>query len=90
MVELDEFLLDAIPEGNLLVTRHKDQPGILGRIGTILGDAGVNIARLQLGVARERSGEAVGILNVDSPIPAEVAERLRAVPGILKVTPVAL
>ena len=44
MVELDEFFLDAIPEGNLLVTRHKDQPGMMGRIGTILGDAGVNIA----------------------------------------------
>jgi D-3-phosphoglycerate dehydrogenase / 2-oxoglutarate reductase len=90
MVELDEFLLDAIPEGHLLITRHRDQPGVMGRIGTVLGDAGVNIARLQLGVPRERSGEAVGILNVDSPVSPEVAARLRAVPGILAVTTVAL
>ena len=65
-------------------------PGMMGRIGTLLGDAGINIARLQLGVARERSGEALGILNVDSPVPHEVAERMRAVPGILAVTNVAL
>jgi D-3-phosphoglycerate dehydrogenase len=90
MVELDEFLLDAIPEGHLLITRHKDQPGMMGRIGTVLGDAGVNIARLQLGVARERSGEAVGILNVDSDVSPEVVGRMRAVPGILAVTTVAL
>jgi D-3-phosphoglycerate dehydrogenase len=90
MVELDEFLLDAIPEGNLIITRHQDRPGMMGRIGTVLGDAGVNIARLQLGVARERSGEAVGILNVDSPAPPEVAARLRAIPGIVAVTTVAL
>lgn len=90
MVELDEFLLDAIPEGHLLITRHKDQPGMMGRIGTLLGDAGINIARLQLGSARERSGEAVGILNVDSAVSPEVAERLRGVPGILRATTVTL
>jgi D-3-phosphoglycerate dehydrogenase / 2-oxoglutarate reductase len=90
MVELDEFLLDAIPEGHLLITRHLDQPGMMGRIGTVLGDAGVNIARLQLGVARERSGEAIGILNVDSAVPPDVATRMRAVPGILDVKSVDL
>jgi D-3-phosphoglycerate dehydrogenase / 2-oxoglutarate reductase len=90
MVELDEFLLDAIPEGHLLITRHLDRPGMMGRIGTLLGDAGINIARLQLGVARERTGEAVGILNVDSAVPPEVAARLRAVAGILEVTSVDL
>jgi D-3-phosphoglycerate dehydrogenase len=63
---------------------------MMGRIGTLLGDAGINIARLQLGSARERSGEAVGILNVDSAVPPEVAERLRGVPGILKITTVTL
>jgi D-3-phosphoglycerate dehydrogenase len=90
MVELDEFLLDAIPEGSLLITRHEDRPGMMGRIGTILGDAGINIARLQLGLARDRTREAVGILNVDSPVPTAIADRLRAVPGILAVTTVAL
>jgi (S)-sulfolactate dehydrogenase len=90
MVELDEFLLDAIPEGHLIVTRHEDRPGMMGKIGTLLGDAGVNIARLQLGLARERTGEAVGILNVDSAVSPDVAARLRALPGILGVTAVDL
>ena len=90
MVELDGFLLDAIPEGHLLVTLHHDRPGVIGRIGTALGDAGVNISRLQLGVARERTGVAVGVLNVDAPVPEPVLAALRAMPDVETVTSVSL
>ncbi len=90
MVELDQFLLDAVPEGWLIITRHRDQPGMMGHIGTVLGDAGINIARMQVGRAREGRPEALGILNVDSPVPETVVAALRAVPGIVGVTTVSL
>jgi D-3-phosphoglycerate dehydrogenase len=90
MVELDEFLLDAIPEGDLLVTFHDDRPGVVGAIGTALGDAGVNISRLQLGVPPGVRGRAVGVFNVDSPTPAAALTRIRAVPGIRRLAAVAL
>jgi D-3-phosphoglycerate dehydrogenase len=90
MVELDDFLLDAIPEGRLLITRHRDVPGVIGRVGTLLGEARVNISRLQLGQRQKRQGEAIGVFNVDSEVPATVLSRLRELPEILSLTQVAL
>ncbi len=68
MIELDDFMLDAIPEGPLLVTFHRDTPGVVGRIGSILGGHDLNVARLQLGTAETRPGIALGLWNLDSPI----------------------
>ncbi len=90
MVELDHFLLDAIPEGHLLVTRHRDVPGVIGRLGTLLGEAGVNISRLQLGLERPRRDRAIGILNVDGEVPPPVLARLRTLPEVETVTAVTL
>ncbi|HYC78699.1 MAG TPA: phosphoglycerate dehydrogenase [Planctomycetota bacterium] len=90
MVELDEFLIDAIPEGRLLVTYHDDRPGVLGAIGTLLGEAAVNISRLQLGVTHERDGRAVGVFNLDQDPPAATLDRVRAVPGIRRLASVGL
>ncbi len=90
MVELDRFLLDAIPEGHMLFTWHRDRPGVIGRIGTLLGDAGINISRLQLGLAREQSGEAVGVLNLDAAVPPPVLEALQGLPDIVRAVTVAL
>ncbi len=79
MVELDDFLLDAIPEGPLLVTFHGDRPGVLGAVGTILGQANVNISRLQLGTAERGAERAIGIWNLDRAPTAEVLAKVRAV-----------
>jgi D-3-phosphoglycerate dehydrogenase len=90
MVELDDFLLDAIPEGRLLITRHRDVPGVIGRAGTLLGEAQVNISRLQLGQRRDRQGEAMGVFNIDSEVPPPILTRLRELPEILSLTQVGL
>jgi D-3-phosphoglycerate dehydrogenase len=82
MVELDEFLLDAIPEGALLVTQHADVPGVAGRIATLLGQAGLNIERLQIGLPRERASLALGVYNLDAAPAPELLERLRGTPGV--------
>ena len=66
----------------MVVICNTDQPGVIGQIGTILGQHGVNIANFALG--RDESGRAVGVVIVDetAPIPDAVLEELRKVPGI--------
>ncbi|MFM8410979.1 MAG: ACT domain-containing protein, partial [Alphaproteobacteria bacterium] len=57
-------------------------PGVVGRVGTLLGRHGVNISALELG--RERSGgQAVSLFHVDDPVPAEVLSELREAPEII-------
>ena len=58
----------------------------LGKLGTALGQAGINIATFNLG-RRAAGGEAVALVAVDDPITAELAERLRALPGVREVVP---
>ena len=82
IVRLDDFILEAIPEGFALVVHNRDQPGVVGAIGTILGEAGINISRMQLALQRER-GEAAMLVNIDAAPPADVLERLRALPNMI-------
>ena len=75
LVRVDDVRLDFPPRGLLLLTRHKDQPGALGRIGTLLGDHRVNIRRLELGPAKSASEAAYGFLTLDAePSPEVLAE----------------
>jgi D-3-phosphoglycerate dehydrogenase len=69
---------------HLLVTRHLDRPGIVGALGTIMGDAGVNIATMELG-RHAPGGEAVMLMGLDSPVPAAVAEHIRQLPAMRQV-----
>jgi len=64
LLEFDGYRIDAIPEGPLLVTFHGDEPGVVGKLGTALGDAGINITRMQIGTA-PASNTALGIINLD-------------------------
>jgi len=81
IVSLDGIDVDAPLVGDMLVIRNSDIPGVIGRVGTILGDHNINIANFALG-RREGSGQAVGVVNVDSEIPASVLERIRALPQV--------
>ncbi len=78
LVQLDGFQLDAYLDGNLLIIRHHDVPGLIGYIGTVLGQHEVNIAHLSLGRERdEPGGEALAVLNLDSPPTDESLDDLR-------------
>jgi len=84
VVRINEFRLEAIPEGYLLIFSNLDVPGVIGTIGTLLGKNQVNIAGMQLG--RERpGGRAVSVVNVDAPIPTHVLEEIRRLPNIVFV-----
>ena len=82
LVRLDEFHLDAIPEGSMLIVSNDDRPGMVGRIGTALGAASVNIAYLSLG--RDRSGgRAIAIFHLDSPVSDELLGQIARIDGVL-------
>ncbi|MDO7905103.1 phosphoglycerate dehydrogenase [Paenibacillus sp. JX-17] len=71
IVQLDEFPVDAAPEGHQILISHNDKPGIIGRVGTLLGKNDVNIASMQVG-RKIIGGEAIMILTVDKAVPKEV------------------
>ncbi|HEX2222487.1 MAG TPA: phosphoglycerate dehydrogenase [Candidatus Limnocylindria bacterium] len=81
LVSVDDFAIDAELTGLILVTRHEDRPGIVGAVGTILAEAGINISSLELS-RRSAHGEAMMFVAVDDPVPDQVLERLRGVAGI--------
>ncbi|MFP8876199.1 MAG: NAD(P)-dependent oxidoreductase, partial [Myxococcota bacterium] len=82
IVRIDDFMLEAIPEGPTLLILNRDQLGVVGTVGTILGDAGLNISRMQLALQLAR-GEAAMLVNLTSVPPAEVLEKLRELPNVI-------
>ena len=89
IVHIDGYHVDIVPQGNLVLTQHTDKPGIIGKVGTLLGDRSVNIAGMHVG--REKvGGRALMALMVDGAIGEELMERIRAVPGMEKAQQVQL
>jgi D-3-phosphoglycerate dehydrogenase len=93
VVRLGDFALECRAEGLLLVMRNRDVPGVVGRIGTLLGEAQVNIADIHL-ARRHRGGEAIGeamaVLRIDSEPSEEALASLRALPEVQQVNVVDL
>jgi D-3-phosphoglycerate dehydrogenase len=82
LVEVDGVPVECDARGHLLFFRNRDVPGVVGRVGTILGKAGVNIAGIRLG-RTAGNGEAVSVVNVDSPVPGAAVEEIQELPEIL-------
>jgi D-3-phosphoglycerate dehydrogenase len=80
-VQLGGFRVDVVPAGRFVITYHDDRPGVIGKVGTILGEANINIASLQLGRDTPR-GRAVMIVAVDDEVPDDVRVRLAAIGGM--------
>ncbi len=84
LVSLSGIDIEAPLAGIMLIVRNMDTPGVIGRVGTILGSNGINIANFALG-RNEDTHDAVGVVNVDSEIPAAVVEELRALTQVKEV-----
>ena len=85
IVRVNKFVLDVIPEGNMLVLYNYDKPGVIGNIGLTLGDNDINIARLHL--SRELvDGKALVVLSTDSLLSGEVLKKLKDLPHVISVT----
>jgi D-3-phosphoglycerate dehydrogenase len=88
-VRIDDLHLDFPPEGHVLVTRHDDVPGVVGRLGTELGAAGINIRRIELGKPTRGEGDpaqaAQGFLLIDAEPPRELLDKIAALDFIREV-----
>lgn len=89
IVEVDGYYLDFVARGHLLVSEHIEGPGILGRVGTLLGEAGINISFVQVG-RKARGGLGLMVLGLDEPPTHEVLERMMELPTIRSVRIAAL
>jgi D-3-phosphoglycerate dehydrogenase len=99
IVRVDRFVTDFTPSGHLLFCRNLDRPGMIGKVGMILGEASVNISHMDVGpvalpgVGRDRratGGEALMSLLLDDAVPEAALERIRATEGIFGVASVVL
>ncbi|MCH4893568.1 phosphoglycerate dehydrogenase [Sphingomonas sp. SFZ2018-12] len=84
LVELFGIKVEADLAGHMLYVVNEDAPGFIGRIGTLLGESGVNIGTFHLG-RRDAGGEAVLLLSVDDPVTPDLITRVRALPGVKTV-----
>lgn len=89
IVMIDKFELEIIPEKNIIVYKNEDKPGVIGRLGTILGANNINIASFSLGRSKEEK-IALGVLTVDSEVPRDVIESIRNMDDIIDVKSVVL
>lgn len=89
IINLNSYRLEAVPEGHLLVVSNDDVPGMIGRVGTFLGDQGVNIAQLYLS-RNQKGGVALSIYQLDHELDATTLESLTAVEHIRSVKQISL
>src|SRR5919106_1219751 len=89
IVRVNSFYLEAVPEGYILVLQNRDVPGVVGAVGTILGNNGINIAGMELGRS-EKGGNAISFTHVDEMVSKKGLDELRALPQIVSATLVKL
>lgn len=87
LVQIDDFYLEAVPEGTILVVHNHDKPGVVGNLGTFLGKNKINISRMQLGLTKD---EAIAFYNVEGEVTAKILEEIAKVPNIISVRKVVL
>jgi D-3-phosphoglycerate dehydrogenase len=82
ITKIDGFRMEAVPEGHIILLHNRDVPGVVGRVGTLLGERNINIAGIELG--RERvGGMALSLIHVDEPVEADVLDALRSLPQVV-------
>lgn len=84
IVKIDDVYVEAAPLGEMIVMQNWDRPGIIGSLGTLLGRHNINIAAMTFG-RKTPGGRAISVLNVDSPVSADIMEKIRKTENVLEV-----
>lgn len=84
LVQIDEYEIEAVPEGTLLITRHDDRPGVVGALGDILGQAQVNISRMHVGNS-SNDNSAIAIIGISAPLDEKQLTQVTEIPAIQRV-----
>lgn len=89
LTRVGQFHVDAVPRGNLVLVKNRDVPGVIGEVGSCLGEAEVNIAEYHL-ARTEEGGEALGVIRTDAPLSTELVEELSGLPSVIAIRQVVL
>ena len=84
IVKIDNFNLDALPEGHLLVIKNHDRPNVIGNIGRSLGKNKINISRMHLGLDKKKK-EALSLINIDTKASEKILKEIEKLPDIIQV-----
>ncbi len=84
IVKIDDYYLELYPIGEMVFIRNWDKPGLIGSLGTLMGQQGINIAAMTFGRDKP-AGKAISVLNVDSQVSADVQEKIKKLENILTV-----
>lgn len=84
IIQVDNFPMETVPEGSMLVLTNNDKPGVIGNIGTLMGQNGINIARMQFG-REKQGGLAMSVVSIDSPVSDELMAKVKQLPNVLSV-----
>jgi D-3-phosphoglycerate dehydrogenase / 2-oxoglutarate reductase len=82
IVRIDDYWIDVVASGLLLVSEHVEQPGVIGQMGTLLGEEGINISFVQVG-RQARGGRGIMVVGVDDALSSRAMERVMAMPSII-------
>jgi len=82
VVRIDDYWIDVVASGMLLVSEHVEQPGVIGQMGTLLGEEGINISFVQVG-RQARGGPGIMVVGVDDALSARAMQRVMAMPSII-------
>lgn len=85
ILKVNDYWVDVKPEGHMFIAKYEDVPGSIGKIGTKLGEYGVNIGIMQVG-RDEKGGRAIMILTLDKEIPKEVIKEIQALDNVYEAT----
>jgi len=83
LVRINAYEVEASLEGHILMTRHQDRPGVMGALGTLLGGAGINISRMQLGVVPD-TDRAIAVFQIASGLSTDLLDQIQTLPAIDK------
>jgi D-3-phosphoglycerate dehydrogenase len=89
LTRIGNFHVDAMPRGNLVLVKNRDVPGVIGEVGSCLGEAEVNIAEYHL-ARTEAGGEALGVIRTDAPLSGELLKELSELPSVIATRQVVL
>ncbi len=87
IVQINKFRVDVDPHACILICPHINRPGVIGTVGTLLGEASINISGMQVGKT-EQEGTSLMVLTVDENISAETVAKVKAIDGIFDAKPV--
>ncbi|MBI5741089.1 MAG: phosphoglycerate dehydrogenase [Nitrospirae bacterium] len=84
IIAINNFPVEVVPEGEMLVLSNNDKPGVIGGIGTVLAKHKINIARMQFG-REKRGGKSISVVSVDAPVSKEIMAEIKKLPNVLSV-----